>query len=117
MTGHPLFLASRPRCSPEACSVGLGSAPQRPCFRNARPAAPVPVVPVKSYSETLFRRGQETRLLLQSGPARGSQPDPALVKAVARAHSWFEDLTTGRASSIREIAQRDAVTDRCVSQL
>jgi site-specific DNA recombinase len=44
-------------------------------------------------------------------------PDPVIIKAVARAHRWFEDLTTGTANSMAEIAARENITDNYVSNL
>jgi hypothetical protein len=43
--------------------------------------------------------------------------DPALVKAIARGHKWFEDLVTGRARSLVEIAKAEGVTRRYVGRL
>ena len=43
--------------------------------------------------------------------------DPALVKAIARGHKWFEDLVTGRAHSLVEIAKAERVTKRYVGRL
>ena len=65
------------------------------------------------------RRGVETRLIVDgpSGEGADRAPDPALIKAVARAHVWLEELTSGRARSIVEIAQRESVSDRFVSIL
>src|SRR3712207_1695785 len=40
-----------------------------------------------------------------------------LIKAIARGYAWFEELATGRATTIAEIAGREAVTDRYVSSL
>jgi DNA invertase Pin-like site-specific DNA recombinase len=65
----------------------------------------------------LARRGVETRLAVP-GPSTDTvkrSPDAALLKAVARAHVWFEELTSGRARSIIEIARRESVSDRFVS--
>jgi hypothetical protein len=45
------------------------------------------------------------------------QPDPVVVKAIARAHQWFEDLSSGRARSMAEIALRENVTDNYVGNL
>jgi hypothetical protein len=42
--------------------------------------------------------------------------DAALAKAVARGFGWFEELTSGRVRSIEEIAIREGVTDRNISQ-
>jgi site-specific DNA recombinase len=43
--------------------------------------------------------------------------DPALLKAIARGHAWFEELATGRATTISQLAAREKVTDRYVSSL
>ena len=67
----------------------------------------------------LKRRGVEMRLVLGS-PDNGAQalnPDPALINAVARAHRWFNDLASGRADSLRDIAKTEGVSDRYVSRL
>jgi site-specific DNA recombinase len=37
-----------------------------------------------------------TRLLIEDGGGRPSEPDPVVVKAVARAHWWFEQLVSGK---------------------
>ena len=46
-----------------------------------------------------------------------SNPDPALIKAVVRAHQWFDDLVSGRARSLGQIAENEGVSDRYVSHL
>lgn len=64
------------------------------------------------------RRGQEMRFVVESSgsqPAR--QPDPALIKAVARAQRWFEDLTRGHAASLHEIARAEGVSDGYVGHV
>ena len=38
--------------------------------------------------------------------AKAQNVDPALLKAVARAHRWFDELVTGRVSSMVEIGKR-----------
>jgi site-specific DNA recombinase len=43
--------------------------------------------------------------------------DPVIIKAVARAHRWFEDLMTGSAKSMAEIAARENITDNYISNL
>jgi len=62
------------------------------------------------------RRGVELRLVLE-GHARTSTPDPALLKAVARARCWFDDLVCGRAASLAELAARAKVSTRYVRRL
>ena len=55
------------------------------------------------------------RLLIEARD--GHQPDPVVVKAIARAHQWFEELSTGNAISMAEIAKRENITDNYVSNL
>ncbi|MFT5438152.1 MAG: site-specific DNA recombinase [Alphaproteobacteria bacterium] len=63
------------------------------------------------------RRGIETKLVLMENQRNPSKPDPALIKAVLRAHRWFEDLTSGRAGSRGEIARRENLSDRYIGRL
>ena len=65
------------------------------------------------------RRGVEMKLLIPSEAHRPQpqRPDPALIKALARGHLWFEDLATGRAASLRDIAKRDRITEGYVGRL
>src|SRR5262249_21817462 len=60
------------------------------------------------------RRGVATKLVL---PGRGEphhcvKCDPALIKAIARGRQWFEELATGHARSLHELATREGIT-RC----
>jgi site-specific DNA recombinase len=43
--------------------------------------------------------------------------DLPLLKAVARAQRWFDDISTGRASSLAAIAARERLTARYVGRL
>jgi hypothetical protein len=47
----------------------------------------------------------------------GKTPDAVVVKAIARASVWFEQLTTGKSQSMAEIAVRENITDNYVSNL
>jgi len=38
--------------------------------------------------------------------------DPALLKAVARAKTWFEELASGRVRSLTDIARREKIAPR-----
>jgi DNA invertase Pin-like site-specific DNA recombinase len=65
------------------------------------------------------RRGAETKLVLpglaqQTYTSRG---DPALIKAIARGRAWFEELATGRARSLQELAKRDSISRRYIRRL
>jgi hypothetical protein len=43
--------------------------------------------------------------------------DAVVVKAIARASIWFEQLTAGKSRSMAEIAVREGITDNYVSNL
>ena len=62
------------------------------------------------------RRGVEMRLIINGGD-EPRKPDPALLKALARAREWFEELTSGRALSLVEIARREGLAGRYVTRL
>jgi len=67
----------------------------------------------------LRRRGVEIKLVIP-GEAHRSQParpDPALIRAVARGHLWFQDLASGKAASLRDIAQQEGITEGYVGRL
>lgn len=63
------------------------------------------------------RRGVELRLVIEGENQHASRPDPSLLKAIARGHRWFDELASGRAASIREIAQREGLFDSYVKRL
>jgi site-specific DNA recombinase len=65
------------------------------------------------------RRGVETKLVLlgRAQQKHSSRCDPALIKAIARGRTWFEDLATGRARSLQELARRDGITRRYIRRL
>jgi DNA invertase Pin-like site-specific DNA recombinase len=62
-------------------------------------------------------RDKATKLLIEQPGGLPSGPDPVVVKAVARAQGWFEQLITGKAVSMAQIATRENVTDNYVSNL
>jgi site-specific DNA recombinase len=65
----------------------------------------------------LRRRGVELRLVI-NGRARAScKTDQSLLRAVARAHCWFDDLVSGRWGSMVEIAKCNGVGKQYVSRL
>ena len=45
------------------------------------------------------RRGVELRLVFNRDRGKTRKADPALLKAIARAHRWFDDLVSGRVRS------------------
>ena len=62
------------------------------------------------------RRGVEMRLFINGGDDP-RKPDPALLKAFARDRGWFEELASGRARSLVEIARREGLAKRYVTRL
>jgi len=65
------------------------------------------------------RRGVATKVVLP-GLTQQNQPsrcDPALIKAVVRGRAWFEELATGRARSLEELAKRDGISRRYIRRL
>ena len=62
------------------------------------------------------RRGVEMRLVI-AAPGAPARDDAALLKAVARAHCWFEYLVEGRAASVQALAERLDMTTRYVQRL
>jgi DNA invertase Pin-like site-specific DNA recombinase len=65
------------------------------------------------------RRGAETKLVLQglAQQTHNSRCDPALIKAIARGRAWFEELATGHARSLQELAKRDGISRRYIRRL
>jgi hypothetical protein len=67
---------------------------------------------------SIKRRNVGTRLVLldalHNHPARC---DPALVKAIARGRAWFDELVSGRARSLQELAKRDGISRRYIRRL
>jgi site-specific DNA recombinase len=62
------------------------------------------------------RRGVEMRLIINGGD-EPRKPDPALLKAFARARGWFDELASGRVRSLVEIARREGLPKRYVTRL
>jgi hypothetical protein len=69
------------------------------------------------FPMTVRRRGVEMRLVIEGNRAPVARADSALLKAVARARQWSEDLLAGRARSVAEIAERERVGSRYVRRL
>ena len=63
------------------------------------------------------RRGVETRIIIAAGNDLPRKVDRALLKAVARARMWFEELASGRMPSLADIARRENIAVRYVERL
>ena len=55
----------------------------------------------------LQRCGKQVRLILGEVSSKTRSPDGNLVQLVRDGHRWFDDLRTGRATTIAAIARRD----------
>ena len=69
------------------------------------------------FPMTIRRRGVEMRLVIKGNSTPAPRADSALLKAVARAHQWSDDLLSGRVRSIEGIAERERVGARYVRRL
>ena len=63
------------------------------------------------------RRGIEMKFVINGNSKASHRTDPALLKVIARAHCWFDDLVSGRAASMVEIGKREKVGKRYVSRI
>jgi site-specific DNA recombinase len=66
---------------------------------------------------TMRRRGAELRLILDHHTDEPLQVDGALLKALARAHTWFEKVASGEVASLAELARREGLRKRYVARL
>jgi site-specific DNA recombinase len=63
------------------------------------------------------RRGVELRLILDGENELPEKAGPRLLKAVAHARLWFEELSSGRVRSSVEIAKREGLQRGYVGRL
>src|SRR5438105_10590547 len=63
------------------------------------------------------RRGVETRIIIAAGNEPPRKVDSALLKAIARARVWFDELASGRVHSLAEIARNEGIAKRYVERL
>ena len=61
----------------------------------------------------LKRRGVEMKMIIESSTV--ANPDDKLIKAVSRAHVWWDMLCSGQASSIRDLAVKVDNNERYVA--
>jgi site-specific DNA recombinase len=67
-------------------------------------------------SGTFLRCGKQVRLVLGQDDAKQNKPDGRLVQEIVRARRWFEDLSSGKASSIAELARRENYSTPYISR-
>ena len=69
---------------------------------DTQASAPEPAI--TNLPIRLRRRGVETKLVLTADPQTTSNPDPGLIRLIAQAHYFLEQLTNGAARSITDLA-------------
>jgi site-specific DNA recombinase len=72
-----------------------------------------------SISVKLTLCGGSIRLIVpgESGGERTARPNAVLIKAVARAYTWYERLLPGEATSLQAIAREHGVMTRYVRRI
>jgi hypothetical protein len=63
------------------------------------------------------KRGVELRLVIQNEPSSSSKVDIVLLKTIARAHRWFDQLLSGEVKSLTAIATREGLNCRFVGKI
>jgi len=84
---------------------------------KSRAHVPVQVAIARWFPMLLKRRGVELRLIVGDRNRSAAIVDLSLLKAVARAHRWFDELSTGTARSLAAIAAREGLNVRYVGRL
>jgi hypothetical protein len=109
-SGDPLSLVEHARIRPFAIDLTLD-------LGELNPDGPLSIT--HTIDVQLKRRGVETKLVIPTDEPSNARrtTDPALAKAITRAHRWFEALATGQATSIADVAKSENLTDRYVSRL
>jgi site-specific DNA recombinase len=63
-------------------------------------------------------RGEELRIVIEGkGASAAPHQDLTLIKALVRAHTWFDRLLSGEAKSITEMSRTDNVADRYLGRV
>ena len=66
---------------------------------------------------TMKKRGVELRLVIRNEPSSTAKVDMVLLKTIARAHRWFDQLLSGEVKSLTAIATREGLNYRFVGKL
>ena len=74
-----------------------------------------PPVIVRDIPMQMKRRGVEMRLMI--GGVGLAKVDHTLLKTIARAHQWFDDLSTGRIKNMAEIAAQEHTNKSYVARV
>jgi len=75
----------------------------------------IPIKITRDIPMRLKRRGAEMRLVI--GNSSSAKMDPTLIKAIVRARGWFDELMSGRMTTLTGIASRDSIDLGTVSRM
>jgi site-specific DNA recombinase len=84
---------------------------------KSRAQLPDQIAIARSFPMQLKRRGVELKLIVGDHNRSAAIVDLSLLKALARAHRWFDELSTGKARSLAAIAAREGLNVRYVGRL
>jgi site-specific DNA recombinase len=84
---------------------------------KSRAQLPDQVAIARSFPMQLKRRGVELRLIVGDHNRSAAIVDLSLLNAVARAHRWFDEISTRKARSLAAIAAREGLAVRYVGRL
>jgi site-specific DNA recombinase len=84
---------------------------------KSRAQLPDQIAIARWFPMQLKRRGVELRLIVGDHNRSAAIVDLSLLKAVARAHRWFDEISTGKARSLAAIAARERLNVRYVGRL
>ena len=103
----------------ELKSDGIRVSIKLPIAGAEKPGAQFPdqVAIARSFPMQLKRRGVELRMIVGDHNRSAAIVDLSLLKAVARAHRWFDEISTGKARSLAAIAAREGLSVRYVGRL
>jgi DNA invertase Pin-like site-specific DNA recombinase len=65
---------------------------------------------------SIKQRGVETRLIIEGETEAPAYRDPALIKTLARAISWFDDLASGRVKDFSDLGTQEGLTRSVVGR-
>ena len=66
---------------------------------------------------SLKRRGVESKLVLEKDVGNQRNVDPGLCQLIGNAHVWYEQLAAGDIASIRELAQRENISETEITRI
>jgi site-specific DNA recombinase len=84
---------------------------------KSRAQLPDQVAIARSFPMQLKRRRVELRLIVGDHNRSADVVDLSLLKAVAQAHRWFDEISTGKARSLVAIAAREGLAVRYIGRL